>query len=57
MIPQSATPTEVPDLYDGPIKAESVYWRDATDNGRDTAFGRKLAAEKRAARAAEAVTR
>lgn len=26
--------------------AEVTWWRAATDDGRDTAFGRKLAAEK-----------
>ncbi len=28
--------------------AEVRWWRQATDDGRDTAFGRKLAAERRA---------
>jgi hypothetical protein len=29
--------------------AEVTWWLAATDNGRDTAFGRKLAAEQRQA--------
>ncbi len=30
--------------------AEETYWRTWTDNGRDTAFGRKFAAERKAAK-------
>jgi hypothetical protein len=50
MIPDSATTavqnTDSFDLDRADRSAEVRWWRQATDNGRDTAFGRKLAAEK-----------
>lgn len=46
MTRESATPADPGVLYDSPIQAEEVYWRAATDDGRDTAFGRKYAAEQ-----------
>ncbi len=51
MTNESATPARQPDLYDSPIQPEEVYWRRYTDDGADTAFGRKLAAEQRTAQA------
>lgn len=51
MTGKSATPTDQPDLYDSPIQPELVYWRRYTDDGADTAFGRKLTAERNTARA------
>lgn len=47
MTHESATPADPGTLYDAPIQPEEVYWRRHTDDGRDTAFGRKLAAEQR----------
>jgi hypothetical protein len=57
MTAKSATQPRQPDLYDSPIQPEEVFWRVHTDNGADTAFGRKLAAERRTAQHAEAVSR
>lgn len=47
MTRESATPADPGALYDSPIQAEEVYWRRHTDDGADTAFARKLAAEQR----------
>jgi hypothetical protein len=43
----TAVPATDPfDLERANRSAEVRWWRQATDDGRDTAFGRKLAAEK-----------
>lgn len=51
--PHQRDPFDVARAY---RSAEVTWWRSATDNGRDTAFGRKLAAEK-AGMTVEAVSR